>query len=239
MTTRGTLNDCKCFFMTKLKEYFPFLSIRIFLYRYLDYKKSLKLIELKLRWRDNNPHNFTMIDNRIEDVTFPANKVIVGNYTYGPLRVISYGSYDEYLEIGCFCSIASGVKFLLGGEHKLNKFSTYPFKRILINNDEIETFSKGDIILGDDVWIGTDSLILSGVKLSRGTVVAAGSVVTKSTEPYSIIGGNPAKLIKMRFSEDIIENLMSFDYNALNKDLVKDKISKLEAEIDKKWFDNF
>jgi acetyltransferase-like isoleucine patch superfamily enzyme len=224
--------------MIKLKEYFPFLLIRIFVYRYLDSKKSFKSMKLKLLWRDNNPSNFTMIDNRIEDMPFPSNKVTVGNYTYGPLRVISYGSNDEYLSVGRFCSIASGVKFLLGGEHKLNKFSTFPFKRILIDNDEIETFSKGNIILEDDVWIGTDSLILSGVRLSRGTVVAAGSVVTKSTDPYSIIGGNPAKLIKKRFSEDIIENLMNVDYNILTENFIKEKIGILDAKIDKEWFGN-
>ena len=224
--------------MIKFKEYFPFLLIRIIICRYLDYKKKIKFIKVKLLWRDSNPHNFTMIDNQIEDVIFPFNKVTVGNYTYGPLRVISYGSNDEYLGIGCFCSIANGVKFLLGGEHKLNKFSTYPFMRILIDNNEIETFSKGDIILEDDVWIGTNSLILSGVKLSRGTVVAAGSVVTKSTDPYSIIGGNPARLIKKRFNDDIIENLLNIDYNILTDNFVRDKIGILEAEIDERWFEN-
>jgi len=224
--------------MKMFKNNFLYFKLRIAIYKYLDYRSSSNLMKIKLQWRDKNRHNFTTIDNKTSDTIFPLDKIKIGRCTYGPLRVISYGSSDEYLNIGSFCSIASGVKFILGGEHKLNKFSTYPFRRIIIDNNEIETFSKGDIILEDDVWIGTNSLILSGVKLSRGTVVAAGSVVTKSTDPYSIIGGNPARLIKKRFNDDIIENLLNIDYNILTDNFVRDKIGILEAEIDERWFEN-
>ena len=77
--------------------------------------------------------------------------------------------------------------------------------------DGLDSFSKGPIVIEDDVWIGFGSIILSGVKLSQGTVVGAGSVVTKSTDPYSIVAGNPAKLIKKRFSDEIIKRLINID----------------------------
>lgn len=170
------------------------------------------------RWKKKNKHNFTF-----PVVLFPIDKVEVGKYTYGPLEIYSYSKKeDEFLNIGSFCSIAKGVKFILGGNHCHDLISTYPFKTFLRNEEE--AFSKGKIILKDDVWIGTDSLILSGVTLERGCVVAAGSVVTKSFPPYSIIGGNPAKIIKMRFNDQTINNLLQFDYNDLTDDFIK-KIS--------------
>lgn len=171
------------------------------------------------RWKAKNKHNFTF-----PAVCFPIDKVIVDRYTYGPLEVYSYSKKkDEFLSIGSFCSIAKGVKFILGGNHHYDFISTFPFKTFFQNEEE--AFSKGDIILKDDVWVGTDSLILSGVTLGQGCVVAAGSVVTKSFPPYSIIGGNPAKLIKMRFDDSVIKDLIQLDYNDLTYDFIKNKIN--------------
>jgi acetyltransferase-like isoleucine patch superfamily enzyme len=131
------------------KNNFIYQTIRLFSYKYLEFKISKNKLKVQMQWRDKNRHNFTSVKNSINDSVFPIDKVKVGRGTYGSLCVISYGSSDEHLEIGEFCSIASGVKFLLGGEHNLNKFSTFPFKRIYLNNGEIETFSKGHIILED------------------------------------------------------------------------------------------
>lgn len=100
----------------------------------------------------------------------------MGNYTYGPLNVYQYAKEDVGLSIGNFCSIAEGVLFMLGGEHDYLKLSTYPFKAKFMGVDEAT--SKGGIIVEDDVWIGEKAIIMSGVKLKRGTVIAAGSVVT-------------------------------------------------------------
>ena len=191
--------------------------LRLILYKYLEHRDNIKFLKAQLFWRDNNRHNFTHIVRDNMNSRFPMGKVIVGRFTYGPLNVKSYSDKDEYLEIGDFCSIAEGVKFLLGGEHKFSTFSTYPFRRILIDNNYIDAISKGPIILEDDVWIGTNALILSGVKISKGTVVAAGSVVTHSTEPYTIVGGVPAKLIKKRFDDRTIEKLIKFDFNSLKE----------------------
>lgn len=221
----------RVFSFFNFKKCFIFKAFRLFIYIYLQLKKKINKLKVQLLWRDRNRHNFTRVLQN-SDSDFPIEKVKVGNHTYGPLCVISYGSPDEFLEIGSFCSIANGVKFILGGEHNLKKLSTYPFKRIFLNNNEVETYSKGRIILEDDVWIGTDVIILSGVKLARGTVVAAGSVVVKSSEPFSIIGGNPAKLIRKRFSDEVISQLLNTDYDMFTKKYIAENIEIIDKEID-------
>ena len=88
----------------------------------------------------------------------------------------------------------------------------------LILVEKISSFSKGNIIVEDDVWIGSNCVILSGVKIGKGSIVGAGSVVTKDVEPYSIVGGSPAKLIKYRFSAEIITALNKIDYSKITKE---------------------
>lgn len=147
----------------------------------------------------------------------------MGKCTYGDLNVYLYNDGDDCrLQIGDYCSIASDVCFLLGGEHATDCLTTFPLKRMLVNiSDRSETLSKGPIIVDDDVWVGKGAIILSGTHLAQGTVVAAGSVVCNSTEPYSIVGGCPARLIRKRFSDDIIVKLKSFDPSSLSADLIK------------------
>lgn len=176
----------------------------------------IKLPYIQAKWRCLNRHNFTTVGNRFEDYLFPTNKVKVGRYTYGALRVFSYSSLDEGLIIGSFCSIAEDVTFMLGGGHNYNKALTYPFLSIFDHGDD--ALSKGAIRVGDDVWIGAKSTILSGVTLSQGTVVAAGSLVTKDTKPYSIVAGVPARIIKYRFDEDTITKLLSVDFDKIDFD---------------------
>ncbi|WP_320973936.1 CatB-related O-acetyltransferase [Dysgonomonas capnocytophagoides] len=182
-------------------------------------------------WRKNNSHNFTFVANSFRDTCFPLDKVNVGKNTYGNLLVYSYGSDDESLSIGSYCSIAENVKFLLGGMHNMNTLSSYPFK-VKIMKTHNETFSKGSIVVEDDVWIGADCLIMSGCKLAVGTIVAAGSVVTKSTEPYSIVGGNPAKFIRKRFSDEVIRSISSIDKVKLIDEIIKSgRIDLLYQEL--------
>lgn len=196
---------------------------KIFRFFYSNIKRYLKCLHLKYKWRMKNHHNFTCIGNSKYDPIFPINKVKVGNYTYGSLLVYSYGSNDEYLSIGNYCSIAENVKFILGGMHHYEYISTYPFRALLFDKKN-ESFSKGPIIIEDDVWIGSNVIILSNCKIAQGTVIAAGSVVTKSTKPYSIVGGNPAKLIKYRFDENIINELL-----CINNQMVLHKLSTIET----------
>lgn len=134
----------------------------------------------------------------------------IGDYTYGNFKVISWDDKTK-LKIGKFCSIAEGVKFLLGGEHRSDFVTTYPFNALLENFKYIEghPHTKGDIIIGNDVWIGSDAKILSGVKIGDGAIIGANSLVTKDVPPYSIVGGTPAKFIKYRFSDEIIEKMLN------------------------------
>lgn len=180
-------------------------------------------------WRMRNQHNFTTL-NICMCPLIDNNQVVVGKNVYGKLNVYSWGIKDERLEIGNFCSIANNVHFILGGNHFLNHFSTYPFKRMVLGYEEQEAVTKGPIVLEDDVWIGQDSIILSGVTIGRGRVIAAGSVVTKSIEPYSIVGGNPARLIRYRFEDELRHKMMSVNFEKLDNNFVAQNVEKLYSD---------
>lgn len=106
---------------------------------------------------------------------------------------------------------------------------TFPFKNILTKNKIQEAMSKGPIIVEDDVWIGYGAIILSGVKIGKGSVIGAGSVVAKNVEPYSIYVGN--KVIKKRFNQDIINKLEQVDYSKINVELLDTKIDNLYQHV--------
>lgn len=114
------------------------------------------------------------------------------------------------LEIGAFCSIAANVEIFLGGHHHLNWLTTYPLATMLAKSDPIPQygFSRGDVLIGNDVWLCSNSMVLSGVSIGHGAVVAAGSVVTHNVEPYSVVAGNPARHIKWRFDESTRKKLL-------------------------------
>lgn len=151
---------------------------------------------------------------------------IVGKYTYGNPNVI-WESSGAKLNIGNFCSIAGNVNIYLGGNHRTDWITTYPFGHI--NKQIFNTFSgighpatKGDVNIGNDVWIGNNVTIMSGIKIGDGAVIAANSHVVKDVEPYSIVGGNPAKHIKYRFNEEQIQKLLHikwwfWDDNKINE----------------------
>lgn len=150
--------------------------------------------------------------------------IIVGDYTYyddpsdseGFERNVlyHYPFYGDKLIIGKFCSIAKDVKFIMNGANHLMKcFSTYPFQIFGNGWEKVtpkieELPNKGDTVVGNDVWIGYDSLVMPGVKIGDGAIVASRSVVVGNVEPYSIVGGNPAKLIKKRYSDEVIDILL-------------------------------
>ena len=197
---------------------------------YHNTKFIIKNVKIKVAWRNKNLHNKTFVVNTINETYFPKDKVSVGNHSYGPLCVHHFGSSGENLIIGNYCSISFGVKFILGGNHSINTFSTFPFRHYF-NNKECEAWTKGPIIIEDDVWIGTNAIILSGVKLGKGSIVAASSMVTKSTPPYSIIGGNPAKLIRMRFNDEIIKALQEIDFGKIDENRIRNLLPKMYAPL--------
>jgi acetyltransferase-like isoleucine patch superfamily enzyme len=188
---------------------------------------KLKLAFFKINWRRNNKHNFTTAN-----CLFPSDLVAVGNYTYGPIHVYNYGELNSGLIIGNLCSIALDVKFILGGNHFTNRLFTYPITPMLTSLGNDGSYSKGKIIIGHDCWLGIGVTVLSGVEIGNGCVVAAGSVVTKSFPSYSIIGGSPAKLIRVRFSEEIVDILNSnVNIYKQSADKFIENVSLLEKEL--------
>jgi virginiamycin A acetyltransferase len=152
--------------------------------------------------------------------------IIVGDYTYyddleDPFNfeknvLYHFDFLGDKLVIGKFCAIGSGAKFIMnGGNHETKPVSTYPFaifgngwEKITEGIDLKEKYpTKGDTTIGNDVWIGHEAVIMPGVKIGDGAVVATKAVVTKDVPPYSIVAGNPAQVAKMRFSEDTIAKL--------------------------------
>jgi virginiamycin A acetyltransferase len=175
------------------------------------------------RWRTNNEHNYTIIKN-----VFQLEKVVVGKGTYGELNVFSYNkSNDEKLVIGNWVSIAKNVFFVLGGNHRTDTLTSYPLKSIIIDKsfeNKEDSISKGPIIIEDEVWIGLNCVILSGVTIGKGAVIAAGSTVTKNIPPYAIAGGSPAKVIKYRFDQEIISNLLKIDLSKITNEFIHENI---------------
>ena len=177
-------------------------------------------------WRRRNQHNKTAL--KFGDC-FPLDRAEVGRGTYGKISVLIYGP-DVVLKIGNYCSIGPDVSFCLCAEHELNHISTYPF-RAVITPGEQEACSRGDIIVEDDVWIGERTIILSGVRIGQGAVVGAGSVVTKDIPPYAVVAGNPAKVLRYRFSEELIGEILRIDFSKLELDHVKANMDLFYQEL--------
>lgn len=139
-----------------------------------------------------------------------------------------YPINHERLIIGKFCSIACGVKFLFNcANHTLKSLSTYTFPLFyeeweLEKSDVVSAWdNKGDIIIGNDVWIGFEAVILAGVTIGDGAIIGARAVVTKDVPPYSIVGGVPAKEIRKRYSPNIIDQLLSLRWWDWTREKIK------------------
>lgn len=169
-----------------------------------------------------------------------ASNIHIGDYTYFDDRRHGPENFEEYnvlynydfskvkLVIGKFCAIAAEVRFIMTGDHKLDAISTYPFPIFQEGWEDAYDVTnlpvKGDIVVGNDVWLGYDSLIKNGVSIGDGAIVAARSVVVKDVPPYAIVAGNPAKVVKLRFDEITIKRLLdiawwNWDIDKINRNL--------------------
>lgn len=178
-----------------------------------------------------------MIMNLIKRILFKfqKQKYSIGVGTYG----ISYDTIksfrsDDHIAIGNYCSIASDVVFLLSGEHNYKHISTYPFFDTGDNSADKykDTFTKGNVIVGNDVWIGHGVTVLSGVKIGDGAVIGAGAIVSKDIPPYAIAVGNPLKIIKYRFTTDQINDLLQIKWWNWDRDTIEKRKEDFYKDID-------
>lgn len=142
----------------------------------------------------------------------------VGRFTYG-LETATIRQWGEgaNLKLGAFCSVAHGLTVFLGGNHRTDWATTFPFGHVHrdhLGGEDIvgHPNSRGDIVIGNDVWIGANVTLLSGIEIGDGAVVAATATVTRSVGPYEVWGGNPACLIRPRFSPEVVARLRSLGW---------------------------
>lgn len=147
-----------------------------------------------------------------------------------------YPINHDRLIIGKFCSIACGTKFLFNSaNHTLSSISTYPFPLFfeewgLEKKNVTDSWdNKGNIVVGNDVWIGYEAVILAGVTVGDGAVIGARAVVTKDVPPYTIVGGVPAKTIRKRFSEEQIEKLLSIRWWDWPREKIAENIKAIQS----------
>lgn len=162
--------------------------------------------------------DYTYYDDTVDPVGFEKNNVL-----------FNYPEFGDHLVIGKFCQIASGTKFIMGpANHRISSATTYPFNvfggawtaNTPPHMDQLPR--KGDTIIGNDVWIGRESIIMPGVSIGDGAIIAAYSVVVKDVPDYAVYGGNPARFIKERFDEALKDLLLRYQWWNLQPEQLSD-----------------
>lgn len=199
------------------------------------------------------------MENKIYPRTGDKETVYLKNVVTGPnIEIGNYTMYNDYvhdprdfeknnilyhypvngdkLKIGKFCSIACGAKFLFtSANHTMRSLSTYPFP-IFFEEWELDAKNiceawdnKGDIVIGNDVWIGFEAVILSGVTIGDGAIIGTRAVVTKDVPPYTIVGGIPAKPIRKRFDDETIAQLEALNWWDWDEETIRNNISAIQS----------
>ena len=152
--------------------------------------------------------DYTYYDDPVDPAGFEKNNVL-----------FNYPEFGDRLIIGKFCAIASGTRFIMGpANHRISSVTTYPFSVFGGRWSEqtpphlSQLPFKGDIVVGNDVWIGRESVIMPGVKIGDGSIIGAYAVVTRDVPPYCVVGGNPARFIKKRFHDELIQILLELKW---------------------------
>lgn len=177
-----------------------------------------------------NPHNETRIHlARL----VRAHGFSIGAYSYGRPKV-RFPESGRRLTIGSYCSIADKVEILLGGDHRLDWVSTYPFAAMPGSWPGVAApgdyhASRGDVTIGSDVWLGSGCLILSGVAIGHGAVVGARAVVARDVPPYAVVAGNPARLVRRRFDPETVAALVETAWWDLPREVVARLVPLLQS----------
>ena len=183
--------------------------------------------------------NYFLKDNLKEDIK--KNIAEVGDWSYGNPKIYRW-NWTSKVKIGKFCSIGPCVKFIIGGNHHSEWITTSPLSADTFNDSfpncsSIKNLSvtNGDLVIENDVWIGGFVTILDGVTIGNGSIIGAGSVISKDVEPYTIVVGNPQKVLKKRFSENKIKILKDSKWWELSDE----KIDKISPYLLSEDFDGF
>lgn len=159
--------------------------------------------------------------------------VTIGRHSYpDPPPVVYYVGDTARVSIGAFTSIAAGAELLAGGEHHTDWISTFPL-RIRLNLagklDDGQPGSRGDIVIGNDVWLGRHCRVMSGVTVGSGAIVAAGAVVTNDVPPYAVVGGVPARVLRMRYTDEQIDALLRIGWWNWTDETIRERVEELSS----------
>ena len=181
--------------------------------------------------RGRNPHNETRLHLA---KLVRRHGFSVGAHSYGRPKV-RFAEGGAHLTIGRYCSVADQVEILLGGNHRIDHATTYPFAALpglwpgQKQSGESHA-SKGDVVIGHDVWLGSGCMILSGVTIGHGAVIGAKAVVARDVPPYGVFVGNPGRVIRFRFEEPTIAALLEAAWWDLPREDVEALIPLLQSE---------
>ena len=220
---------------------------------YSDYQRKISRHHMSTKVDENSIHPFVFDGVESKNHVFLKNivknpKIEVGDFTFyhdmnDPFNFENYNAAyfpaeaEDRLVIGKYCSLAHGIVFMSSVVNHPMQGSTYPFAAIWGKDATGYEYSypkKGDTIIGNDVWIGFEAIIMPGVKIGNGAIIASRSIVTKDVPPYTIVGGNPGKKIKQRFENSTIEQLQDLAWwDWPNDVVVKNAAAIVENDIEK------
>lgn len=197
-------------------------------------KYLLIKVKNKVIWKKKNKHNQTWPQN-----VFNIDCIEIGNMTWGAIKVNDYMPKNKEctIHIGNYCSIADNVVFIRGGEHRIDRISTFLFKNCYGgygSEDNLKAITN--IVVEDDVWIGYGVIILSGSYIGQGSVIGAGSVVRGKIPPYSVYIND--RVVKNRFDVSIINKLINLDYSKVDDDFIKKHIDLYYQKVTQQTVDD-
>lgn len=171
--------------------------------------------------------------DRYERLTVDG-RVTVGPHTYGWPEIETFDGDVTRVHIGAYCSIAKNVKIIAGGNHNPGWVSTFPFRAqfgLPGAYEDGQPSSRGDIVIGSDVWLGYRATLLSGVTIGHGAIIGAGAVVARDIAPYAIAAGNPAEIRRYRFPEETIRRLLALAWWEWPEEVIAESIPLLSADL--------